>query len=343
MSVETKPDTNKPKKLVISGRQLTLPIILVAVLLIFGIGNPGVFFSPLNIESIGFALPEIALMALVIAVAMLAAGIDLSVVAVANLGAISTSLISTTLQEQGQSLQIATAIAVISALLIAALCGALNAAVIAYLKVAPIIATLATQMVFAGLAIGITKGKAQYSGAELLGQFGSSSFGFIPYILIVAVLIFALVAFVVKKTRWGLQMKLFGTSRRSFFYAGESSTFTTFVVYIMSAMIAGSAGVIQFARTSSASAEYGTSYLMLAITIAVLAGVNPFGGRPIVWMVLFAALTLQMLSNGLNSLGVSPYIYQILQGLILVFTLSMNKQVIDKFKSLFKSKKVTDV
>jgi simple sugar transport system permease protein len=71
-------------------------------------------------------------------------------------------------------------------------------------------------------------------------------------------------------------------------------------------------------RNPTASAEYGSSYVLLAIVIAVLGGTNPAGGFATVWGVVLATITLQVVFSGFTAMRLSAYEYSLTQGLILI-------------------------
>jgi simple sugar transport system permease protein len=104
-------------------------------------------------------------------------------------------------------------------------------------------------------------------------------------------------------------------------YSGIRRDRVLLKTYLLTGAAAGFAGVLMVAHSSYASAGYGSSYLLLAITIAVLGGTNPFGGRGPIMGVALAAIGLQMISSGFNMLLISPYVFQLVQGLTLVLVL----------------------
>ena len=77
-------------------------------------------------------------------------------------------------------------------------------------------------------------------------------------------------------------------------------------------------------RANSAKADYGSSYLLLAVLIAVLGGVNPYGGYGRVIGVVLAVLSMQFLSSGLNMLGVSNFARELIWGTLLIFVMIVN-------------------
>jgi len=95
-------------------------------------------------------------------------------------------------------------------------------------------------------------------------------------------------------------------------------------VYVLSGALAATAGMVVMSRANSAKADYGSSYLLLAVLIAVLGGVNPYGGYGRVIGVVLAVLTMQFLSSGLNMIGVSNFARELIWGSLLIFVMIVN-------------------
>ena len=89
-------------------------------------------------------------------------------------------------------------------------------------------------------------------------------------------------------------------------------------VYVLSGVLAAIAGMVVMSRANSAKADYGSSYLLLAVLIAVLGGVNPYGGYGKITGVVLAVLAMQFLSSGLNMLSVSNFARELIWGVLLI-------------------------
>jgi simple sugar transport system permease protein len=92
----------------------------------------------------------------------------------------------------------------------------------------------------------------------------------------------------------------------------------------MSGVLSSVAGMVVMSRANSAKADYGSSYLLLAVLIAVLGGVNPYGGYGRVMGVVLAVLSMQFLSSGLNMLQVSNFARELIWGALLIFVMVVN-------------------
>jgi simple sugar transport system permease protein len=304
-----------------AGHTGNLGFLLVGVIMVFSLLNPAIFPSPLNLQSIAYAVPEIALLALAIAVTMSSGGIDLSIVATANLSALGAATVSIALVAGGISGDIAALAGVAVALAVGIGCGLINGLLVAKFRIAPILATLATMTLFGGLAVAVTRGTPLYGLPDAILALGVQTVAIIPVSFWLLVLAVTVIWAVMNRTGLGLRIILVGASPEAADYTGIRRSRVLLSTYALSGAIAAFAGILMSARSASATAEYGSSYLLLAITIAVLGGTNPLGGRAPIVGVGIAAVVLQSISSGFNGLQISPYIYQIVQGLILVVVL----------------------
>ncbi len=136
------------------------------------------------------------------------------------------------------------------------------------------------------------------------------------------VLIFAGVAlacwWVLRYTTYGRYLYAVGGNEKSARTSGIGVRKVVFSVYVVSGALAGLAGMILAARTTSALPQAGVSYELDAIAAVVIGGTSLSGGQGGVVGTLFGALLIGVINNGLNLLGVSSYYQQIAKGLIIV-------------------------
>jgi simple sugar transport system permease protein len=78
------------------------------------------------------------------------------------------------------------------------------------------------------------------------------------------------------------------------------------------------------ARTNSAKADYGSSYLLQAVLVSILGGVSPTGGLGTIWGVVIALLSLQFLSSGFNMLRFSHFVKEFTWGMLLLIVMVVN-------------------
>lgn len=312
-----------------------MAILLVGTFAFFAVLKPSVFLNPLNLQNIGVATPEIGLLALAVMVAMLTGGIDLSVVAIANAAAITISSLYTMFSNSGETeiSPATTALIVVVALLLALVLGVFNGVLVSVVGITPILATLATWQIYNGLAL-VWTGGVTISGAPAgLVSMGSSTIVGIPVLMIIFVVVAAVLAVIVNRTPLGKKIQLQGSNPVATRYSGINTRSTLMLTYIVSGLLAGIAGVLFISRNPSASADYGSSYILLAIVIVVLGGTNPNGGFATVLGVVLAALTLQVVSSGFTALRLSAYEYAIAQGVILIAVMILDQVSLKRSRS----------
>ena len=117
---------------------------------------------------------------------------------------------------------------------------------------------------------------------------------------------------------------MYGANPLAALFAGIDVDRMLLRVYVIAGMFSSVAGMVIMSRANSAKADYGSSYLLLAVPIAVLGGVNPYGGYGKVIGVVLAVLSMQFLSSGLNMLQVSNFARELIWGALLIFVMVIN-------------------
>ncbi|MEL6202798.1 MAG: ABC transporter permease [Pseudomonadota bacterium] len=307
--------------------EFRLLIIAVAVFALMSFLSPDRFLSTQNLTSMAFQFPEFAILALAMTITMMTGGIDLSVVGVANLSAVVAAIILTTFGDPampvGDSLMWLS-IALVASLVIGATCGLVNGALVAFFGLPPILATLGSGLVFTGFAIAMTGGSAVMGFPDTVAWLGNERLLGIP----VPLILFAVLAYglhiILTRTAFGLRVTMYGANPLAALYAAVDINRMLLKVYVIAGMFSSVAGMVIMSRANSAKADYGSSYLLLAVLIAVLGGVNPYGGYGRVIGVVLAVLSMQFLSSGLNMLQVSNFARELIWGVLLIFVMVIN-------------------
>jgi simple sugar transport system permease protein len=315
--------------------EFRLAIIAVFVFALMGILSPERFLSEQNLTSMAFQFPEFAILALAITLVMMTGGIDLSVVGIANLSAVVAALILTEfagpdLPMQASMLWLGFALG--ASLLIGAIVGLLNGTLVAFLGLPPILATLGSGLVFTGFAIALTGGSAVMGFPEVVAWIGNSQVLGLPTPLLIFILLAVALHFLMTRTAFGIRISMFGTNPLAALYAAVDVKGMLLKVYMLSGLFASVAGMVIMSRANSAKADYGSSYLLLSVLIAVLGGVNPYGGYGRVVGVVLAVLSMQFLSSGLNMLQVSNFARELIWGALLLFVMTTNTTFWNTFR-----------
>jgi len=262
-------------------------------------------------------------------------GIDLSVVGIANLSAVVAALILTEFAGPDLPLQASLlwlGFALGASLLIGAMVGLLNGTLVAFLGLPPILATLGSGLVFTGFAIALTGGSAVMGFPEVVAWIGNSQMLGLPTPLLIFIMLAVALHFLMTRTAFGIRISMFGTNPLAALYAAVDVKGMLLKVYMLSGLFASVAGMVIMSRANSAKADYGSSYLLLSVLIAVLGGVNPYGGYGRVVGVVLAVLSMQFLSSGLNMLQVSNFARELIWGALLLFVMTTNTTFWNTFR-----------
>lgn len=282
---------------------LRLFAIALIIFIAFSLLLPGKFFTVRNMQSMAVQLPEFGILAFAIMVTMLTGGIDLSIVGVANLSAIVAAMILTGLTGEGGAgmpLIVALLLSVSGALLVGSICGLFNGLLVSRLGITPILATLGTGAIYTGLSFVITGGPAITT--TQLAFIGNGSILGVPIPIIIFILVVIAFVIILNRTVFGFNVYMLGTNPRAALFSGINSDGVLLRTYWLAGVIGGLAGLIFLARTNSAKPDFGASFILLTVLIAILGGVSYTGGFGTVSGLVLAVLSIQFLSTGLNML-----------------------------------------
>lgn len=303
-----------------------LAIITVLVFVAMSAAQPELFLSRANFSSMAFQFPEFALLSLAVMVSMLTGGIDLSVIGLANLSSMIAVMVMRSLLPDPHAAGAGPAIAlgVVALLGVGAAGGLINGAAIAAIGIPPILATLGTGLIFTGIAVVLSGGAAVLGFPDAISALGNGTLLGVPAPALLFAALAAAVAYGLNRTGFGLRVYLLGTSPLAARFAGIDNFRVTLGAYLISGLLSSLAGLLIAVRANSAKADYGASYLLLSILIAVLGGVDPYGGFGKVSGVVLAVLSLQFLSSGLNMLQVSNFAVDMTWGALLLIVMVVN-------------------
>ncbi|HBR01515.1 MAG TPA: hypothetical protein DD738_02775 [Ruminiclostridium sp.] len=300
----------------------TIFIILLVMILILSIASP-VFLTGRNIVNIFTAEAGRGLLAFGIAFCIISRGIDLSAGSVV---AVSSVFSAALVQELSYStliipnlVYVPAWVAVLVGALLGTSFGVLNGLLIAYTKIPPFIATLGSQVIARGVALLFTNAypiPMLRKDFTIIGQ--GNMFGFLPNIVVVF-LVFGVIAYVLLNwTKFGKNVYAIGGNVEAARAAGIKVERNLVAIYTWSALCASVAGVMITSRAASGIASLGLSYELDAIAAATVGGVSHAGGIGTIPGVFVGILVLGVINNGLLILGVSPYLQQIIKGIIIV-------------------------
>lgn len=271
------------------------------------------FFSWENLSNVARQVSINAIIATGMTIVILTGGIDLSVGSVMAL--------SMTFSAGAMLAGVSPWVSILIGLGTGVVAGAINGVLIAYARLPAIIVTLAMMEIPRGLALFYTGGYPQSGLPETFAWLGRGAlFGIqIPIIIMVAVVAAAFVLltyFPVGRYLYGL-----GSNEEAVRLSGVRVERYKLLAYVLSGATAALSGLVLSSRLMSGQPNAGLGFELDAIAAVVLGGTAITGGRGSIIGTLIGALTLGVLNNGLNLMGVSPYPQKIVKGLIILLAI----------------------
>jgi len=312
-------------RLVGNGPMATLVILLLALWTVFAIAIGDRFFSVDTLQSMAFQMPELGLLSLAMMLALLSGGLNLSIIATANLTGLTIAFVLTRTIPGSEGIAWVgwQMLALVAGFAVAGLVGLVNGFVIAYLGVSPILATLGTMTMCKGLSIGITRGNVISGFPDPIVFLGNGTLGGVPVALLIFLALCVPIAVLLNKSPFGHKIYMIGSSEKATRYSGVDTKRVLLGVYVLSSLLAVVAALVMMARFNSANAAYGESYLLVTILAAVLGGVDPFGGFGKVGGLIMALILLQVISSAFNLLDFSPFLTVAIWGALIIVVASL--------------------
>ena len=276
---------------------------------------------------------EIGLLALVMTPIILTGGIDLSVGSLLGLCAISFGKFW---RDAGMPIPLA-AVCTIG---IGALAGGLNATLITWLRLPPLIVTLGTFSLFRGLAEAITRGADTFTNFPASFLFlGQERWLGIPAQAPIFILVAIGIWLLVHRTTFGRSFRAIGFAPEGTRYAGISVERRLAMAYVLAGIIAAVAAIIYTSRLGQAKADAGMGYELFAITAVVLGGTSIFGGVGTVHGTLLGVAAIAVLNNGLVHARLPREVAGMLTGLLLI--LALTSSIVPKMLASLKARRQT--
>lgn len=241
---------------------------------------------------------------------ILTGGIDLSVGPVV---ALSSSLLAGFLQA-GYPAWLSILIILIAMLIP----GLISGTLIAYGKIAPIMATLAMMTIVRGIAYIYATGSSRIITNKTILYLGSGKISGIPVPIIILFVYFIPCWILFNKTRFGRQLYAIGGNQTAAYLSGVSVKKNLVLAYVFSSFTAGLTGIVLAGRLMMGAPIFGEGYEMDAIASIVIGGASLSGGSGLVRNVLLGAFVLGLITNVLNLVGLSSYFQMVVKGLIIL-------------------------
>jgi ribose transport system permease protein len=292
---------------------------MAGLLLIFSLWVPN-FLNPQNMLDLVQQISVNAILAFGMTLVILIGGIDLSVGALLALVGTTTVYVLTRGPSNEQNFLLL-AVALLAGLGVAAALGTFNGLCAAKTKMPPFIITLAMMLVARGAALRFNEGRPMHIPDEqtiFLALGNGRLLGVIPVPVIVMLTLFAVVAVLLHRTRFGQHLYAIGGNREAARFTGIPIVRNEIIVYLICSVLAGLAGMIHTSQLYSAEPASGVMFELNAIAAAVVGGTSFTGGRANMTGTLIGAVIIGILDKGLNQAGVHFSLQYIVKGMVIL-------------------------
>ncbi|MBJ2242896.1 MULTISPECIES: ABC transporter permease [Pseudomonas] len=276
------------------------------------------FLTASNLSNIGRQVSINAIIAVGMTCVILTGGIDLSVGPVMALSGTLTAGLMVAGLPPG--------LAIGAGLLIGVAFGIGNGLFVAYLHMPPIIVTLATMGIARGFGLMYTDGYPISGLPEWFGFFGRQSLLGIQVPILIMLVTYLVAYVLLQHTRIGRYIYAIGGNEEAVRLSGVRAARFKLLVYGISGLTAAIAGLVLTSRLMSGQPNAGIGFELDAIAAVVLGGASIAGGRGVIVGTLLGAMLLGVLNNGLNMLGVSPYVQSVIKGAIILLAIFISRQ-----------------
>ncbi len=307
------------------------PLFLIALITVFALLEPR-FLHPLNLFNILRQVSISGLVAIGMTFVILTAGIDLSVGSllalcglvgayVAKGGLADRFALGTSAADAGNP----AVLAILAAIAIGLVGGAIQGTIVTRLRVPPFVVTLGGLTAFRGAAL-LFSGGGPISGFQPdYTWWGQGKIGIVP-VPVIIFMGFAIIAHIVlKHSRFGLHIFAVGGNSEAADLNGVPTKRVIFLSYVIIGFFCGLAGFLLSARLSSAEAVAGLGLELTVIASVVIGGTSLFGGIGSIFGTVVGACLIGVLTNGLVLLNVSSFVQQIVIGVILVSAVAFDQ------------------
>ena len=260
----------------------------------------------------------LAFVAMAQALVVITAGIDLSVGMIFTLTNCLASWIVV-----GSPIQVF--FGVVGVLLVGALCGAINGAIVIYGRLQPIVTTIATGAVYYGIALAIRPNPGGSVDETLADFFTGRFFGFMPASLVTLLAVVLVVWVPFSRSVTGRAAYAVGSSEPAAYMSGVNIRRAKFATYTLSGLLAGIGGLFLtfFTYTGEAAYASGNAYTLFSIAAVVLGGVSLFGGKGSAIGAIFGAMAFRTIGDLLFVFDFDPLWQPLFQGVVLLLAVSI--------------------
>lgn len=289
-------------------------LIIIALLLILLTFASDSFLTLRNLLNIVNQSAPLMIIACALTLVIIGGGFDLATGAIFGVAAVSAGWIATHVDPY---------LAIVAGPLIGLLLGTLNGLIITTFNVHSFLVTLATSLVYRGIAILITGGSLIPVRIEQFSWLGRGRIGMVNIAVIVLVIFMVAMMVLLNRTTFGRRVFAVGGNEEAAILSGIRTNLVKTVTFAISGAAAGLAGVITVSRLSMAEPQAGAGFELEAIAAVILGGTAITGGAGAIWRSVAGVLLMALIGNGFNILNVNPFFKDLTTGVIIVIAVAL--------------------
>lgn len=273
------------------------------------------FLTVQNLLNILNQNAPLAILASAMTLVIIAGGFDLSVGAIFAMGAVASAWIA---------LHVDPYVGLLLSPFIGLAMGCVNGLVITGLKVHSFLATIATSLIFKGIAVVLSNGRLIPVRMPEFTWLGRDKLGGVFIAIWVMVIFALLLSFILTRTSLGRQIMAVGGNAEAAILSGIRANRIRIITFAIAGFAAGLAAAIATSRVSMGQASAGAGYELDAIAAVILGGTSIYGGVGAIWRSVAGVLLLALINNGFNILNADPFYRDLTTGLIILAAIGVS-------------------
>jgi len=294
-------------------RQYGVLIIIGVMLVSLSLLSPS-FLTPRNLLNILNQSTPLFIIACALTLVIIGGGFDLSTGAIFGVASVSAAWIAINVDPLA---------AILLAPVIGLVLGSINGIIVTAFNVHSFLVTLATSLVYRGMAILISDGKLIPVRIAEFAWLGRSKIEMVNVAVIVMFGFMLLMMFVLNRTTLGRAIFAVGGNEEAALLSGIRTNLVKIITFAISGGAAGLAGVITVSRLSMGEPQAGTGLEFEAIAAVILGGTSIMGGAGAIWRSMAGVLLMALIGNGFNILNVNPFFKDLTTGVIIVLAVAL--------------------
>jgi ribose transport system permease protein len=289
-------------------------LILIVLLMIILTLSSEAFLTPRNLLNILNQNTPLAIIASALTLVIIVGGFDLSTAAIFAVASVTAAWIAINYNPY---------IGLLVAPLIGMVLGYLNGIIITSLKVHSFLSTIATSLVFRGMAILITGGFLIPVRMEEFTWLGREKI-FDIHVAVYILLIFAIIStFILNRTTIGRYIFAIGGNEDASILSGIKVNLVKIFAFSFCGFASGIAAAVQVSRISLGTSQAGLGMELQAIAAVILGGTSIYGGSGAVWRSIAGVMLLALINNGFNILNADPFYKDLTTGLVIIAAVAL--------------------